>query len=103
MGIIETHVDTNSPDFQENARSFQQQLAELHERVQQVRQGGGVEAITKHRKRNKLLAHERIELLCDPNTPFLELSPLAAWDMYENESPSASIVTGMAWSRARNV
>ena len=43
MSIIETHVDTNSPDFQENARSFQQQLAELHERVQQVRQGGGQE------------------------------------------------------------
>src|SRR5438477_5428309 len=95
MSIIETHVDTNSPDFQENARSFQRQLAELHERVQQVRQGGGAEAIAKHRKRNKLLARERIELLCDPNTPFLELSPLAAWDMYENESPSASIVTGI--------
>src|SRR5437660_3268618 len=95
MSIIETQVDTNSPDFQENARSFRQQLAESHERVQQVRRGGGVEAITKHRKRNKLLARERIELLCDPNTPFLELSPLAAWDMYENESPSASIVTGI--------
>ena len=95
MSIIETHVDTHSPDFQENAGAFQQQLAELHDRVQQVRQGGGVEAIAKHRKRNKLLAHERIELLCDPNTPFLELSPLAAWDMYENESPSASIVTGI--------
>src|SRR5207253_1845100 len=95
MSIIETHVDTNSPGFQENARSFRQQLAELHERVQQVRQGGGAEAIAKHRKRNKLLARERIELLCDPNTPFLELSSLAAWDMYENESPSASIVTGI--------
>src|SRR6202022_2904992 len=95
MGIIETHIETHSPDLQENARSFQQQLAELHERVQRVQQGGGADAIAKHRKRNKLLARERIQLLCDPDTPFLELSPLAAWDMYENEAPSAGIVTGI--------
>src|ERR1700720_2860253 len=95
MSIIETHIDTNSPDFQENARSFQQQLAELHDRVQQVRQGGGVEAIARHRKRNKLLARERVQLLCDPDTPFLELSSLAAWNMYHHEAPSAGIVTGI--------
>src|ERR1700719_4203507 len=95
MSIIETHVDTHSPDFQENARSFQHQLAELHERVQQVQLGGGESAIAKHRKRNKLLARERIQLLCDPDTRFLELSPLAAWDLYHNEAPSAGIVTGI--------
>jgi acetyl-CoA carboxylase carboxyltransferase component len=101
MSIIETHVERNSLEYQENTRYFQQQLEELRERVQQVRQGGGAEAIAKHRKRNKLLAHERIELLCDPGTPFLELSPLAAWDMYENESPSASIVTGIGMVEGR--
>ncbi len=95
MGIIETRVDRGSPEFQENERLFQQALTQLNERVQQVRQGGGEAAIAKHRARHKLLAHERIRLLCDPDTPFLELSPLAAWDMYENDAPSAGIVTGI--------
>src|SRR5207248_6677436 len=77
-----------------NERYFQQLIDELSSRMQLVQQGGGKQAIARHRKRNKLLARERIQLLCDPNTPFLELSPLAAWDMYENEAPSAGIVTG---------
>jgi len=95
MGILESHVDRSSPDFQENTRYFQQILSQLSDRIQQVQMGGGEEAIARHRKRNKLLARERVQLLCDPDTPFLELSPLAAWDMYENDAPSAGIVTGI--------
>src|SRR6266436_250307 len=95
MGTIETRIDRNSPEFQENTRYFQQLLDQLNQRIRQVQQGGGEDAIAKHRKRNKLLARERIQLLCDPDTPFLELSPLAAWDMYDNEAPSAGIVTGI--------
>ena len=92
---FQTQIDRNSPEFQANTAYFQQQLEELRQRVEQVQQGGGPEAIAKHRKRNKLLARERIQLLCDPDTPFLEFSPLAAWDMYEDEAPSAGIVTGI--------
>src|SRR5258708_5363952 len=95
MGIIETHIDRNSPEFQENTLYFQQLIDELNERIRQVQQGGGEDAIARHRRRNKLLARERIQLLCDPDTPFLELSPLAAWDMYDNEAPSAGIITGI--------
>src|SRR5258706_4345668 len=95
MGILETHIDRNSPEFQENIRHFQQEIDQLSRRIQQVQLGGGEDAIAKHRKRNKLLARERIQLLCDPDTPFLELSPLAAWDMYDNEAPSGRIVTGI--------
>src|SRR5216683_898588 len=95
MGIIETRLDRSSPDFQENTNYFQQLLDQLNERIRQVQQGGGEEATARHRKRNKLPARERIQLLCDPDTPFLELSPLAAWDMYDNEAPSAGIVTGI--------
>ncbi len=95
MGIIETHIDRDSSTFQENARYFQELLEQLDQRIKQVQQGGGEKAIIRHRQRNKLLARERIQLLCDPDTPFLELSPLAAWDMYENEAPAASIVTGI--------
>src|SRR5204862_2282787 len=95
MGIIETRIERNNLEFQENTHYLQQLIEQLNERVQQVQQGGGTHAIAKNRKRNKLLARERIQLLCDPNTPFLELSPLAAWDMYHNEAPSAGIVTGI--------
>ncbi len=95
MGILESRIDRNSPDFQENSLYSEQLLAQLNERIQQVQQGGGAEAIARHRKRNKLLARERVQLLCDPDTAFLELSPLAAWDMYDNDAPSAGIVTGI--------
>src|SRR5437764_4308123 len=95
MGIIETRIDRNSPEFQENTHHFQQIIDQVSERIQLVQQGGGEDAIAKHRKRNKLLARERIQLLCDPNTPCLGLSTLAAWDMYDNDAPSAGIVTGI--------
>src|SRR5260221_3506650 len=95
MGILETHIDRNSHEFQESIRHLQQEIDQLSQRVQQVQLGGGEDAIARHRKRNKLLARERIQLLCDPDTPFLELSPLAAWDMYDNDAPSAGIVTGI--------
>jgi acetyl-CoA carboxylase carboxyltransferase component len=95
MAIIATHIDRHSPAFYENRQHFQQLLEQLHQQVQQVQQGGGAEAIARHRKRNKLLARARIQLLCDPATPFLELSPLAAWHMYDDEAPSAGIITGI--------
>src|SRR6266576_3479845 len=95
MGIIETRIDRHSPEFQENAHHFQQIIDQLNQRIRQVQQGGGEDAIARHRKRNKLLARERIQLLCDPDTPFLELSPLAAWDMYDKDAPSGGIVTGV--------
>jgi acetyl-CoA carboxylase carboxyltransferase component len=95
MALMESRIDRSSVDFQENSAYFRALLTQLQERVQRVRQGGGEEAIAKHRKRHKLLARERIELLCDPDTPFLELSTLAAYDMYDNDAPSAGIVTGI--------
>ncbi len=95
MAIIETRLERDSSAFRENSQYFQQLLDQLRQRTLAVQQGGGAEAIARHRKRDKLLARERIQLLCDPDTPFLELSALAAWDMYENEAPSAGIVTGI--------
>src|SRR6266550_2935245 len=95
MAILETRTDITTTEFQENSQYFLELIDQLRHKVQQVQQGGGEEAIAKHRKRNKLLARERIQLLCDPYTPFVELSPLAAWDMYDNDAPSAGIVTGI--------
>src|SRR5438309_400768 len=70
-------------------------VAELRERTDQVARGGGEAALEKHRSRGKLTARERIDRLLDPDTAFLELSALAAWEMYDGQAPGAGIVTGI--------
>jgi acetyl-CoA carboxylase carboxyltransferase component len=95
MTVLETHVRRGSPAFEENRAHNENLVAELRERLALVRRGGGDEAVARHRSRGKLLARERIERLIDPGAPFLEFSALAAWDMYDNEAPSAGIVTGI--------
>ena len=78
-------------------------MAELRERQAVVRQGGGPRYLERHRAQGKLPVRERIERLLDPGTPFLELSPLAAWDVYDNEAPAAGIVTGIGRVSGREV
>ena len=95
MATIESHIERGSAAFRENHAYFEGLLAELRERLDEVRAGGGANASARHRARNKLLARERIERLCDPDTPFLEFSPLAAWEMYGGDAPAAGIVTGI--------
>jgi acetyl-CoA carboxylase carboxyltransferase component len=68
---------------------------ELRRRLLAARAGGGSDATAKHRSRGKLTARERVDTLVDPGSPFLEFSPLAAYDMYNGDSPSAGIVTGI--------
>src|SRR5487761_2775088 len=70
-------------------------VAELRERTAQVARGGGEAAVERHRSRGKMTARERIDRLVDPGTAFLELSALAAWEMYDGDAPSAGIVTGI--------
>src|SRR5689334_22035796 len=70
-------------------------VAEVRERTAQVALGGGEKALEKHRSRGKLTARERIDRLLDPDTAFLELSALAAWEMYDGQAPGAGIVTGI--------
>src|SRR5690242_9602167 len=70
-------------------------VAELRDRLATVRRGGSETARQKHVDRGKLLPRDRVDRLLDPGSPFLELSPLAAWDMYGGEVPSASLVTGI--------
>ena len=74
-------------------------VAELRERTAQVARGGGEAAVERHRSRGKMTARERINRLVDPGAAFLELSALAAWDMYDDSAPSAGIVTGKAARR----
>src|SRR3954469_23173598 len=70
-------------------------VAELRERTAQAARGGGERAVERHRSRGKLTARERIDRLLDPDTAFLELNALAAWDVYDGQAPSAGVVTGI--------
>ena len=76
-------------------------VAELRERSALVARGGGEKALEKHRSRGKLTARERVDRLLDPDTAFLELSALAAWDVYEGQAPGAGIVTGIGTIEGR--
>jgi acetyl-CoA carboxylase carboxyltransferase component len=95
MEMIESQIDTNSPQFRANAEHHRGLAAELRERLETVKQGGGEDAVAKHRARGKMLPRERIATLTDPNTPFLEFSALAANGMYDEQAPGAGIVTGI--------
>ena len=95
MDILQSRIDTDSPDFKRNTAHNLEQAERLREALRQVREGGGERAVALHRQRGKLLARERIDALLDPGAPFLELSPLAAHDVYDGAAPGAGIVTGI--------
>jgi acetyl-CoA carboxylase carboxyltransferase component len=81
--------------FERRRASMEALVAELRERTALVAAGGGEKAVERHRSRGKLTARERVDLLCDPGTAFVELNALAAWELYDGDAPSAGIVTGI--------
>ena len=95
MFQLQSNIDIRSSAFKNNLSSYRSLLSELHDRLEKIQRGGSEAAVKKHKARNKLLARERIDLLVDRNTPFLELSTFAAWDQYRNQFPAAGIVTGI--------
>jgi len=88
-------------DFKENQNQYAEVLADFRAKLSAVSSHGPATTIEKHRSRGKLLARERINLLLDQNTPFLELSSFAAYNQYENAFPSAGIVTGIGLVEGR--
>jgi acetyl-CoA carboxylase carboxyltransferase component len=95
MSIIKSQIDCGSDQYTANREQMLSLVRQLHERLAQVKLGGGPDAITKHRGRNKMLPRERIDVLLDPGTAFMEFSALAGWDMYNGDAPGAGIVTGV--------
>ena len=95
MDALPSRIDPASPEFLANAAHHRQLAQTLRERLAQVRKGGLDAAVATQRKRGKMLARERVEKLIDSGSPFLELSPLAAWGRHENEVASAGIVSGI--------
>ena len=103
MDIIETSIDTRSDLYCANRDRMSALVAELRDRTALVRQGGGERYLQRHRELGKMPVRERIERLLDPGTPFLELSALAAWGLYDNDAPAAGIVTGIGRVSGREV
>lgn len=95
MEILESTVQKDSSEFQANKKAMQALVDEWSKRVQTAHQGGGAEALSKHKARGKLTARERVQALLDPGTSFLEFSDLAAYGLYEDQAPGAGIVTGI--------
>jgi acetyl-CoA carboxylase carboxyltransferase component len=103
MDILETHVDPNSPLFKGNNDRMTGLVSELRERTALVKQGGGAKYVERHRAQGKLPVRERIDRLLDDGSSFLELSPLAAWEVYDNDAPAAGLVTGIGRVSGREV
>ncbi|MDZ7839969.1 MAG: carboxyl transferase domain-containing protein [Gammaproteobacteria bacterium] len=103
MSVLETRIDPRSTAFEVNRARVDKCVALLRERLRSVTGGGRRPMIDRHRERGKLLARERIDRLVDPGSAFLELSPLAAWEQYDNEVPGAGIVTGVGIVRGTAV
>jgi acetyl-CoA carboxylase carboxyltransferase component len=95
MSEIISHINTNSPEYKANYAHNKALAEELQERQRAAAGERPSRTIQRHRDRDKLLVRERIDAILDEGSPFLEMSPLAAWEMYDGEAPSAGIVTGI--------
>ena len=95
MSILNTTINPRSAEFAVNREAMLKQVDALHRLLAQVQQGGGTKAQERHTSRGKLLPRERIDRLLDPGSPFLELSQLAAYEVYGEDVPAAGIIAGI--------
>ena len=95
MSILGTQLNPRSADFLANAAAMRAVVEDLQAQVAKVAEGGGEAARAKHVARGKLLPRERVAMLLDPGTPFLEIAPLAALNMYRNDAPGAGLIAGI--------
>lgn len=95
MPQLTSTLNTRSDDFKANVAAMQIIVDDLKAKVAKIAEGGGDAARKKHVARGKLLPRDRVQMLLDPGTPFLEFSQLAAFDMYHNAAPAAGVITGI--------
>ncbi|MFV0665845.1 carboxyl transferase domain-containing protein [Denitromonas sp.] len=95
MSTIKSKINPRSEEFRANAQSMQAVVDDLRTKAAQVALGGGESARDKHLARGKLLPRDRVNHLLDPGTPFLEVGQLAAFGMYDDDAPSAGVITGI--------
>lgn len=95
MSVLKSSINTTTDEFRTNAEVMRGLVADLEEKVAQIKLGGGEKARAKHVERGKLLPRERIRQLLDVGSPFLELSQLAAWEMYGGDVAAGGVITGI--------
>ncbi len=103
MPVLPTQLNPRSAEFQANAEVMRGLVADLQAQVARAAAGGGEAARAKHTARGKLLPRDRVQMLLDPGTPFLEIAPLAAHGMYNGEAPCAGVITGVGRVSGREV
>ncbi len=103
MDVLPTRVDPQSAEFRANREHHLRLRADLEARLAKAQAGGAAKFRQKMKERGKMLVRERIEALVDPGSPFLELSPLAADGVYEDDTPAAGVVTGVGLVHGRRV
>ncbi len=101
--MLTSAADPASADFGRNEAEHRRLVAELDERLEHAAAGGGEKARARHVERGKLLPRERVDRLLDPGSPFLELSPLAAEDLYDGAAPGAGMIAGVGRVEGREV
>jgi acetyl-CoA carboxylase carboxyltransferase component len=101
MRILKTSLVTTSETFKSNQAHYEGLSADLQKHLALAHAGGSAEAVALHKKRGKLTARERIAALVDPDAPWLELSPLAAFGMYDDQIPSAGLISGIGYVSGR--
>src|SRR5690625_330535 len=101
MNVLKSRLRTDSDEFRANREALQAQVDTLRERTARIGQGGSEAARARHVGRGKLLVRDRIDKLLDPGSAFMELAPLAAWGMYEDQVPAAGMVTGIGRIQGR--
>ena len=95
MTTLISQINTNSQEFKDNQASMQALVDELRSRINQIALGGDEKARARHLKHGKLLPRERLQQLLDPGSPFLELSQLAGYEVYDDVIPAAGIIAGI--------
>jgi 3-methylcrotonyl-CoA carboxylase beta subunit len=95
MALLSSQLNPRSAEFQSNAQAMQALVDDLAAQVAKAAAGGGEAARAKHTARGKLLPRDRVQMLLDPGTPFLELAPLAAHGMYNGDAPCAGVIAGI--------
>lgn len=103
MDVIGTHVDVHDPAFLANRDRMLRLVEEARLRRELAREGGGAKNLERQRAQGKLAVRERLDRLLDAGSPFLELSPLAAYGMYDGEAPGAGLITGIGRVSGREV
>ena len=100
---LRTHARAGTPEYERNEAEHRRLAAELGERIARAAAGGGEKSRQRHTARGKLLPRERVDRLCDPGSPFLELSALAAEGLYDGAAPGAGMISGIARVEGREV